>query len=225
MPISVVTKFTDGCEREAATGKWRWRAPGCTTDHNVPAMVRQPEASFAATSSPIAIEATVATNPPKQETVSSDPVRPLRAITLTRPWAWTILSLPEGVAKRIENRGKRFLSLLSDEWIALHSGLDWDHDAQKYIEHIARRPIPKELPCGIVGLVHFSAVLEYSAFEALERRKTDPWFSGPWGHVIDRVIALPEPVSCRGNQVVPFAVNEKAAAKVWEQVAKLGGAK
>lgn len=120
-------------------------------------------------------------------------VRPLRAITLWRPWPWAIIHL----GKDVENRDWRPApSLLAPgDCLAIHAGKAWDAGAAIWLEGACSgdTPIPAEswLSQGIVAIVRFAGVVETS---------TSTWFVGRYGWRIEDVVPLPRPVPCRGAQ-------------------------
>lgn len=120
------------------------------------------------------------------------------ALTIRQPWAWAILV----AGKDVENR----------TWptsyrgpIAIHAArgmthLEWCQFLDFYRHsvgwhtgvHIDGPPLPEpaELVRGaIVGTAEVvDCVTEHPS----------PWFEGPRGFVLDNVVALPEPIPCKG---------------------------
>lgn len=115
-----------------------------------------------------------------------------KAVTLYRPWPYAIAAL----GKRIENRHRR-PPLKSGEWIAIHAGKKWDVAGAKWIEsqnlgYSFADFLPEpEHPTGLICIARYLRSITES---------NDPWFCGPVGWVFDKVIDLPKPISCRGQQ-------------------------
>lgn len=128
----------------------------------------------------------------------------MRALTLWRPWPWAILH----GGKDIENRPWACPRSLVGVPIALHAGKVWDEEtAEEFAApgewHLEGFPPRKaDHPEGaIVGLATVARVLhESSLIDRADPARSSRWFMGPWGWVLRDVIALPEPVPCRGAQ-------------------------
>lgn len=129
----------------------------------------------------------------------------LLALTLWRPWDQAIVH----GTRRIENRPWRRNSIIGQR-IAIHAGKKYDlAGAQDMVAAglFAPPPIEKS-PEGIVGLARVAGFVTDSR---------SPWFSGPIGWKLDEVVALPEPVPCKGAQGL-WRVPEDVACRVLEQV-------
>ena len=122
----------------------------------------------------------------------------MKAITIKPPWAALII---DG-GKDIENRTRR---TNVRGWVLVHAGLRMDQpgmvldfcegfgvfdDAAKASK--ARDVLLRERhSCGgIIGAMHITDCVDDSP---------SPWFCGPFGYVIDRVVPLPF-FPCRGQQ-------------------------
>lgn len=146
----------------------------------------------------------------------------LKAVSFARPWLWAILHIPAGGKvgpKRIENREKRFPDLLRLPVVALHSSQTWDAEGAETIRRITGIAVPPESahPTGIVGLAHFAEVYDKSDLFVPPAVRANPWFFGPYGHVMDEVVALPSVVECSGKVTVPFKLGTAQADKVVNQ--------
>ena len=123
----------------------------------------------------------------------------MRALTIHQPYASAILA---GV-KRVENRR---WALKRPQWLALHAGRQVWRDpgvAVLWPEVPHRDALPLGAVLGAFEVVGVARAEELDA--------PDPWASGPWCWLIGEVIALPEPMPCRGRQglwTVPGGVGE-----------------
>jgi len=121
----------------------------------------------------------------------------MKALTIKQPWASLII---EG-GKDVENRTRR-TNLRG--WVLVHAGMKQDDPAMvkewgievdcftQDNEHAINAVLERESPYlgGIIGAMHIADCVEGSP---------SPWFCGPFGYVIDRVVALPF-LPCRGHQ-------------------------
>lgn len=121
----------------------------------------------------------------------------MKAITIKQPWASLIVE----AGKDIENRSRR---THVRGWVLVHAGLKRDDsttrarvgieldcytpDNERAINAVLDRENPYH--GGIVGAMHISDCVDESA---------SPWFFGPFGWVIDRVVKLPF-LPCQGKQ-------------------------
>lgn len=113
----------------------------------------------------------------------------MKALSIRQPWAWAVLH----AGKRVENR----------DWptafrgrVLLHASKGCTRgeyeEAAWAISGDARVKVPPlvELPRGaIVG-----AATIYDCVSASD----SPWFCGPFGFLLSHVVALPEPIPCKG---------------------------
>lgn len=130
------------------------------------------------------------------------------ALTLKHPWPWAIAIL----GKRIENRtwhpGSR---LRVGGWFAIHGG-KWPSSASELEDlHFRAASLANDyrdrLPGGdasLLDVMAFSGVSAVAKFGGVvlpgSALSSDPWFEGPVGWLMTEVVALPEPVPCRGAQ-------------------------
>lgn len=121
-----------------------------------------------------------------------------RALSLWQPWAWAVAA----GHKRIENRTWR-PKRATKQWIAIHAAKKVDIEAvQKVAEITGEDP---ELPLGaIVGVAYLDEiVVGASRVDDLDP-KDRIWFTGPFGWLFSRAIALQDPIPCRGYQSLWF---------------------
>lgn len=121
----------------------------------------------------------------------SQPVR--YALTVRQPWAYAIASL----GKRVENRSWKPPAevVATGEPILIHAGHNWmDPEPGFFEKHPDLRdnfPQRGSLPGGVfVAVAKVASVVTESG---------DPWFLGPYGWILDDVVALNQPlVSAKG---------------------------
>jgi hypothetical protein len=114
-------------------------------------------------------------------------VRSTRALTLWQPWAHAIAN----AAKRIENRKRKPPADLIGSRIAIHAGKTlrlWD--VAWINEQFGYDFRENEIP--------LMAVVATARLDGYVTASSDPWFFGPFGWRLSEVIALPEPVPCKG---------------------------
>jgi hypothetical protein len=133
--------------------------------------------------------------------------RQLLGLTLWRPWP---ILIARGI-KRIENRPWRpEPRLLPGEWLAIHAGKTYDPDCS-----------PLAVSLGIPPETFFdrklgaaSSIVAVARFAGVVTESKDTWFFGPFGWVLDQVVAL-DPIPCKGAQglwVVPRDIAERCRA-------------
>lgn len=116
----------------------------------------------------------------------------MKALSIRQPWAWSILN----AGKRIENR-TWYNNYRGPFLIHAAKGLtrqEYEDWKQFYIHEIDWRPESPEVPSfdafergGIVG----KAVVVDCLAASSQKRIADPWFSGPFGFVLDQVEKVP----------------------------------
>lgn len=144
----------------------------------------------------------------------------MKALTLWRPFPAMIFHVPEDEAKRVENRGWRPPRALVGQRIAIHAGERIDRDAMRAASTMLGMSFPpadKALDIGIIGTARIASVIrkadvdhrifhgfvkaaEVSHADRIWHDQVARWFSGPYGWVLYDVVALPEPLSCKGRQ-------------------------
>lgn len=137
------------------------------------------------------------------------------ALTLWQPWAWSILHLPESVAKPVENRDWMPPASVVGTRIALHGGKRYDGEAAWTIARHAGAclPMPRGTPSdrasGILGTVRLVGVIERQRgrlelvagdWGDVTRERATPWFVGRYGWLVDERRVLDVPIPCRGLQ-------------------------
>ena len=150
----------------------------------------------------------------------------MRALTLWRPWPWAIFELPPGVAKRVENRPAPPPQTVIGERLAIHAGKTYDDDAALELQlrfgGAHRVPDEDEDPIGLIGFVTVVGYRDHAAEVRIGARPgaapADPWFCGPYGWLLDEVVALRRPVPCRGAQGIWFVPDAVLA-----EARKVGG--
>ena len=114
---------------------------------------------------------------------------PLLALTLQQPWASAVRDL----GKRTENRSWPAPQRVFGQFIAIHAGMSFQEDAADWIAARSGRMFTRQnVPLGAV--VALARVVK-----VVQEHPDDPWFVGPYGWVLEEVMAL-TPVPCRGHQ-------------------------
>lgn len=142
----------------------------------------------------------------------------MKALTLIRPWDQAIVRGP----KRVENRDwKPPAALLKPgERLAIHAGRKWDAGFDAYNSEWTP-PTESECPSGVVvGVATLDAVHDVKGCDVCMTCAicNDPWTVGDFGWVLKGVVALAEPVPCRGAQGL-WTLPPEVAARVLAQVA------
>lgn len=117
----------------------------------------------------------------------------MKAITIKQPWASLIVE----AGKDIENRSRR---THIRGWVLVHAALTWcPMELEAYqlcrdrglLNDVSKVLGEKNRQCGgIIGAMRIADCVEAS---------DSPWFTGPFGWVIDRVVKLPF-FPCKGAQ-------------------------
>ena len=114
---------------------------------------------------------------------------PLLALTLQQPWASAVRDL----GKRTENRSWPAPGRVLGQVIAIHAGLTFREDNADWLAARTGRMLTRRtVPLGAV--VALARVVE-----VVTERPEDPWFFGPYGWVLDDVLAL-TPLPCLGRR-------------------------
>lgn len=135
---------------------------------------------------------------------------PVYALTLWQPWASAIIYGP----KRVENRPWAPWASIIGQRIWIHASATYDVKSHQLVVETwkATGPVPDAkvlTPAkAILGILGCARVLGWAGMEsrghlseseaAMVRR--DPWWGGPLGWYLGDVVALPEPIPCRGKQ-------------------------
>jgi hypothetical protein len=98
--------------------------------------------------------------------------------------------------KPYENRAWSLWKKMIGQQMALHAGLKYDEYGARWMkENSLYKPLPPdESPTGIVGIIVFDKVYHE------KNPPDDPWFFGPYGWHIGKVMALDNPIPCTGKQ-------------------------
>lgn len=125
----------------------------------------------------------------------SQRVESIRGLTLWQPMAWAIAA----GHKRIENRPWKPWKNVTH--LAIHAGAKYHADhARQITEHIGIEVPPRsELVFGAIIAVARLAGYITGGDQFPTQHHHDPWFSGPFGWLLDEVAALDEPVPCKGH--------------------------
>jgi hypothetical protein len=135
-------------------------------------------------------------------TLADESREQMRALSLTRPWAWAILH----GGKRVENRSWKPPSWVIGKIIALHAAKSYDPTAIYGIHHaMGFEPLAKACPVGeenhphsaIVGLARVTGFVDESNYQELPITQ-QAWFFGCYGWLLEDVQALASPVPCKG---------------------------
>jgi len=145
----------------------------------------------------------------------------MKALTLWRPWPWTIFHAPAW-QKRIENRPWRPWQSIIGRQIVLHAGKAFDKTCVDFIlDNIAVEGQPRRLGArsadeGLIGVVTVAGYAETPEDAALlAGQGQERWFFGPYGWVLKNARAFPEPIPCKGAQGL-WDLPQWAAVKVRE---------
>lgn len=141
----------------------------------------------------------------------------MRALTLIRPWCWAIAH----GGKDVENRTWQPPESIFGQRIAIHSGLKWDDEAAVSLIYAHRSgprlPSPEKWPGGrIVATAVVDGTIAVEHGTPLAGLSLSRWFVGPVGWLLRDVIALREPVPCRGAQglwTLPVDIEERVRAQ------------
>lgn len=139
----------------------------------------------------------------------------LRGLTLWRPWAASIVHGP----KRVENRpwAPPVAHVRAGLWIALHAGQRWDEEGASFITDVGKWKEASERldddecdeSCwpyewavqGIVGVARVERVWKFDSLSD-EGLPGMEWAFGTYCWDLADVRALPEPIPCRGRQML-----------------------
>jgi hypothetical protein len=117
----------------------------------------------------------------------------LKALTLWQPWAWAIATPEAG--KDVENRTWKPPASILGRPVAIHAGLAFDEDAADGLREGFGLAVPTKKECTL-GAVVAVALLQWAVTNSPSR-----WaMTGQWHWCLSQVVALPEPVACKGAQ-------------------------
>jgi len=134
----------------------------------------------------------------------------VKALTLWRPWPWAIFHAPSDL-KRVENRSWKPPSWIIGERIAIHAGRRFQREAVEFVADIAGEcpTSADDHPTGVIGVarvmgwvrpLELLASPDPSAPAWVQAAQRSDWLVGDYGWVLGGVVALPEPIECKGAQ-------------------------
>lgn len=131
-----------------------------------------------------------------------------RALSIQQPWADAIIH----GTKRVENRTwRRETGDHPLGWVRVHAPAGYDKAGDLWMREQGLHTPQADAPRGaLIGAAYFD-MISHGPMDA-----SDPWAFGPWCWCISEVIALDEPVPCKGALglwAVPDAVLE--VARLW----------
>lgn len=140
----------------------------------------------------------------------------MRALSIRQPWAWAILHAGKDIENRVwqpRNSALRFRGR-----VLLHASKgctrkEFDEACEYMYVLVGASPIGElaELPRGaIVGAMTIADVVTQS---------DSKWFEGPVGLVLKDVVALPEPIPCKGA-LGYFRVPDDVASRIRAQTGR-----
>lgn len=134
----------------------------------------------------------------------------MRAVSVWPPWSYAITCL----GKRCENRSRMPPRGIRGKELALHATLKEDRDAYRALR-AAGYEVPTILVKGaVVGVVTISGYVRSRTELPHEQRR---WWIGPVGWVLSDVVALAEPIPCRGQQGI-WTLPDAVEAEVRRQL-------
>lgn len=135
-------------------------------------------------------------------------VRQLLGLTLHKPWG---ILIARGI-KRIENRTwSPEPRLQPGEWFAIHNGKKYDDRCSPMAQSLG---VDVGIFLGSPPAGTEAAIVAVAQYGGVVTTSEDPWFFGPMGWVLTKVVAL-EPIACRGAQglwPVPPDIADKVRA-------------
>ena len=147
----------------------------------------------------------------------------LRCLTIHQPWASCIAVGP----KRIENRTFEPPASLIGNLLAIHAGKRVDGDGLIACRELGFEIAPDDMPISAIIAVATVAGWVSQSGGSFPRwgmlndhYRQDPWYNqrpDNIGWVLRDVVALPEPVPCKGMQGVWWA-DQVTVAKAFEQI-------
>lgn len=135
----------------------------------------------------------------------------IRALTLWQPMAWAI----SDYTKRVENRPwKPWKGVRT---FAIHAGQTYHQPHAEQIADVFGIQVPSKNECprgAIVAVVDLCGYVHED--DRVELVGDDPWFSGPYGWMLENVRRL-DPVPCKGERGL-WLVSPEVEAQIREQV-------
>lgn len=118
----------------------------------------------------------------------------LRGLTLWQPWAHAVAHL----GKRVENRPWKPPSTILGRLVAIHAAARRDEADELRAEQFIRTAVGLDVPAA--STLSRGTIVAIARVTGFVTKSTDPWFFGPYGWQLTDVVALPEPIPCRGMQ-------------------------
>lgn len=123
------------------------------------------------------------------------PAYRLRALTLWQPMAWAVAARH----KPIENRPKPPPRAMIGVPFVVHAGLRWDEGHAAMVrELVGELPPAARIHGAAIAVATIVHVVDETSLDLSEEERR--WFFGPFGYVLADVVAIPEPIPCRGFQ-------------------------
>ena len=149
----------------------------------------------------------------------------IRGLSLTLPWPFAFAN-----GKRVENRSWRPTGKLTGCYVALHAAQSYSEDDRGFIQDRLGNSIVvpgKESPHSqIFAVARWNGVIVLSEPQTDQPDLIGPisempadqekWFFGPFGWLLEDYVELPEPVACKGAQLL-WAIPPDALQAVREQ--------
>lgn len=128
----------------------------------------------------------------------------MKALTLKQPWAWAVAH----AGKDVENRSWKPPQSIIGQRIAIHAGLARERGALRDIG--LDIDVPLFLDQGafvavatvagwVTGEGQFCIARGVDTFLPIASSRS-PWFFGTYGWMLTDVVALTEPIECKGQQ-------------------------
>ena len=138
----------------------------------------------------------------------------MKALTLTHPWPWAFVELPEAEAKRVENRSWEPPHWLIGQYIALHGGkvptgarLAEAREAALYIHNTILEDetgdpdmIAADLSDNDIRRLCIPGICAVARLARVVTSSDSPWFFGPFGWELEDLIRIDPPVPHIGKQ-------------------------
>lgn len=120
----------------------------------------------------------------------------MKALSIKQPWLWAITDLD----KQVENRTWKPFSSNIGQRICLHASKADDRSGVPAIRQISGVDVPDGLPRGAIVAIATLAgwISETGISPAYDHLKSDKWFFGPIGWVLEDIQKLDNPIPCRG---------------------------
>lgn len=125
---------------------------------------------------------------------------PLRALSLSQPWAWCMTVPPPPDRKDVENRNRPCPPNMIGRRFAIHAAQSWDPHGAHMIHGLGLR-FPPQATITRGAVVALATIdrqvtqVDGAASLPVEQRR---WFFGPYGYVFRDLSVLTKPVPCRG---------------------------